>query len=277
MSDARFLLAGWALSFTTIPACANDELDSASYAVSSDQEQQSWDGLLVVASSDPDQSGRRVVFLYSKLELVRALVQVENGGWVKTDPTPLDSTEYIARRTPYRIAVKDKLRVLAISGSSGFEYEFEVSETDGKLVFSKLTQTASTSVLLTPPPESAQASSAEHPPFSNRYNYARRIDPDLQARAQREANILAQYSYRDNQRRWSQSGGALGHPVGVPAGYVGGTGCSWPAPPDGWTRSTANSITTCEPGGARFLLVAEAVAYNAKDGVWYASRIWQPY
>ena len=129
-------------------------------------------------------------------------------------------------------------------------------------------------------PKKTQVVEAElrHPPFSNQFNYPRRIDPQLQARAQREATLLAQYGYAENQRRWISSGGALGHPIGVPAGYVGGTGCSWPEQLSGsWQRTSANEITTCEPGGARYLLVAEAVAYNAKDRVWYASRIWQPF
>ena len=91
----------------------------------------------------------------------------------------------------------------------------------------------------------------QHPPFSNEYNYPRKIDPQLQARAQREAELLARYSFTENQRRWVSSKGALGHPLGVPAGYVGGTGCSWPEPKNGWKRTTPNEITTCEPGGAR--------------------------
>lgn len=113
-------------------------------------------------------------------------------------------------------------------------------------------------------PQYAARSAANHPPFSNKFNYPRAIDATLQARAQREATLLAQNSYERNQASWRRNS-ANGHPIGVPPGYRGGTGCSG--------KGGTGVIYTCEPPSGKTLR-AEAVARSPVDGTWYASRIW---
>jgi len=111
------------------------------------------------------------------------------------------------------------------------------------------------------------------PPVSNKFNYRRAINPTLQARAQREANLLAsQYSFRRYQHI-ARTNPALGHPIGVPPGYIGGTGCSAPTYTNNG-RVVGNRIHTCEPD-YNAVLVAEAFAYRPQDDIWYSSRIWR--
>ncbi len=253
-----------------------------------------WDGELLVASGEKDSNGSGHLYFYSKVALSRLLVQVESGGWILSSPLNSTSKGYLIRKSNHKIKVGPFLKVVATDGNHGFSFDFEAQEKDQKLAFKQTAISPSISALLKDPPKIFPGSAAtetkiapesddspsypsRHPPFKNAYHYPRQIDPQLQARAQSEANILARYSYAENQRRWTSSGGALGHPVGVPSGYVGGTGCSWPSAKPGWQSLGQNEIATCEPGGSRFVLVAEAVAFNAQDGVWYASRIWKPY
>lgn len=101
--------------------------------------------------------------------------------------------------------------------------------------------------------------------ISDRFNYRRSIDRRLQARAQNESKLLAKRSFEENQRRWKRNPN-LGHPIGVPPGYIGGTGCSGPG--------GSGVIYTCEPD-TNLTLVAEAVSKSPVDGTWYASRVWK--
>jgi hypothetical protein len=141
--------------------------------------------------------------------------------------------------------------------------------TETKVPAANATQPASAVESTTTPAPAVQTASATQvvpsttrvsPPrwrFHNATKWARRIDPNAQAWAQKEANLLASRGYQGYLRN--------GHPGGAnPHATVTGTGTTFVG---------ADLIHTCE-GSNGMTLVAEAAAVSS-DGRIYGVRSWR--